>query len=177
MSGSKIINQEKIESGERFQFIAISDTWKHQRRKRRQQAKEQQIEKNQDQHDSESPADKRIRLDTNAESIDDTKSTHNTDDLVKTIEIVESKEKNPEAAINVENALADKSAEAKTDQVLNVLKSTELSPLLHIEVNVESKTASELKAIVEVKLVYLNGTSGLDGVYGLLQYIQNKWSQ
>lgn len=60
--------------------------------------------------------------------------------------------------------------------VIETLKNSESPPLLHIDISVESKTISELKAIVEIKLTYLNGTSGLNGVYELLQYIQNKWS-
>lgn len=60
---------------------------------------------------------------------------------------------------------------------MKVAENSDSPPLLHIEVSVQSKTVSELKAIVEIKLTYLNGTSGLNGAYELSQYIQNKWSQ
>lgn len=66
---------------------------------------------------------------------------------------------------------------AVEDRVMQVINSIDSPPLLHIEVSVQSKTLNDLKAIVEVKLTYLNGTSKLDGVYELLQFIQNKWSQ
>lgn len=130
LTDAKLTNQEKIESGERFEFIAITDSWKNQRRKRRQQIREQQKSdaSADDEADSETPA-KRIRLD----------------------EI------------------------QKEDRVEDVIKSRDSIPLLHIEISVESKTISELQAIVEVKLTYLNGTAGLNGVYELLQFIQNKW--
>lgn len=156
LSDSKIFNQEKIENGERFQFIAITDSWKNQRRKRRQQAREQS--ENQGMDDLDSATEKRCRLDDghtgNEQSTDPANSATN-------LEIIE----------------VEPSNEPGCDRVLDILNSTDSPPLLHIEANVESKTVSEIKAIVEIKLIYLNGTSGLNGVYGLLQYIQNKWNQ
>lgn len=133
LTESAIINSEKIDCGERFQFIALTNSWKNQRRLRRQQAREQQSNENKIEATDElddNPA-KRIRLDANHEA----------------------------------------------GHIMNTLKCNNSPPLLHIEVNVQSKTVSELKAVVEIKLNYLNGTSGLNGVYELLQYIQNKWSQ
>lgn len=60
--------------------------------------------------------------------------------------------------------------------IMDVIKSSETPPVLHIEFNIQSKTVSDLKAMVEIQIAYLNGTSGLNGVYEILQYIQNKWS-
>lgn len=61
--------------------------------------------------------------------------------------------------------------------VMETIKSSESPPLLHIEFDVSSKTVNDLKAIVEIQIAFLNGTSGLNGVYEILQYIQNKWTQ
>lgn len=133
LTESAITNQEKTDCGERFQFIALSNSWKNQRRLRREQARAQQSNENKSEATDEldNVPEKRIRLGENDEA----------------------------------------------GRIMETLKCNDSPPLLHIEVNVESKTVSELKAIVEIKLNYLNGTSGLNGVYELLQYIQNKWSQ
>lgn len=138
---SEIINREAIESGERFQFVAISNAWKNQRRKRRQQAREQQN------------ADNKMEIAENTN--------------------------NPEENADVHPAKRTRfdEDERQVQRIWDRVKDSETPPLLHIEVSVVSKTLSELKAVVEIKLTYLNGTSGLNGVYELLQYIQNKWSK
>lgn len=159
-------------------MIAISESWKNQRRKRRQQAREQKMLNDQENPDLELPAEKRIRLEQDTENtVQSNASAESGGDFGKPKENIESEgsEKELESTSNVEST---KSKEPiRTESILEVLMSTESPPLIHIEVKVESKTLSETKAIVEVKLVYLNGTSGLNGVYGLLQYIQNKWNQ
>lgn len=136
LSETEITYHERIECGERFQFIALSSSWKNQRRKRRQQAREQQTDEitgeMKEEQESDGVPAKRIRLD----------------------------EKNQEAR-----------------SVMETMKNSKSPPLLHIEASVQSKSVSELKAMVEIKINYLNGTSGLNGVYEILQYIQNKWSQ
>lgn len=147
---TKITTVEKIESGSRFQFIAITDSWKNQRRKRRQQAREhtdgKEKQDGESYHESEKRDDKMVT---------DSKET----------------EENPSKRIKLdENSEVD-----RVMQVINGIDSP--PPLLHIEVSIQSMTLSELKAIVDVKLTYLNGTSSLNGVYELLQYIQNKWTQ
>lgn len=63
----------------------------------------------------------------------------------------------------------------ETGSVMDVIKTGESPPLLHIEFSITSRTVNDLKAIVEIQIAYLNGTSGLNGVYEILQYIQNKW--
>lgn len=159
-------------------MIAISESWKNQRRKRRQQAREQKMLNDQENPDLELPAEKRIRLEQDTENtVQSNASAESEGDSGKPEENIESEgsEKELESTSNVEST---KSKEPiRTESILEVLMSTESPPLIHIEVKVESKTLSKTKAIVEVKLVYLNGTSGLNGVYGLLQYIQNKWNQ
>lgn len=133
MPDTKLTNVEKIESGSRFQFIAITDSWKNQRRKRRQQAREHTDGKEEtDSKDTEENPSKRIKIDESPE-ID------------------------------------------RVMQIINGIDSP--PPLLHIEFSIQSMTLNEFKAIVDVKLTYLNGTSSLNGVYELLQYIQNKWTQ
>lgn len=134
LSGSKIVNQKKIELGERFEFVAVQNSWKNQRRKRREQARAQQnVENKEDKEENET-------------------------------------EPNPAKRIRLEEP-------SDTDRVMEAFNSCETPLLLHLELSVQSKTVSELKAIVEVKLTYLNGSMGLNGVYELLQYIQNKWAQ
>lgn len=140
MTESEITNRETIESGERFQFVAISNAWKNQRRKRRQQAREQQN------------ADDKMDI------------AENTGNREETSNVI------PEKRMRIDE-------ERVVERVWDRVKNSESPPLLHIEVSVQSKTLSELKAIVEIKLTYLNGTSGLNGVYEILQYIQNKWSK
>lgn len=178
LSDTKIIKQEKFESGESFQLIAISESWKNQRRKRRQQAREQKMLNSQENSDLELPAEKRIRLEQDTENMEQSNTSAGSEcDSGKPEENIESEgsEKELESISNVESTKSKEPIESKS--ILDVLMSTETPPLIHIEVKVESKTLSETKAIVEVKLIYLNGTSGLNGVYGLLQYIQNKWNQ
>lgn len=178
LSDTKIIKQEKFESGESFQLIAISESWKNQRRKRRQQAREQKMLNSQENSDLELPAEKRIRLEQDTENIEQSNTSAGSEcDSGKPEENIESEgsEKELESISNVESTKSKEPIESES--ILDVLMSTETPPLIHIEVKVESKTLSETKAIVEVKLIYLNGTSGLNGVYGLLQYIQNKWNQ
>ncbi|XP_031618698.1 U6 small nuclear RNA (adenine-(43)-N(6))-methyltransferase [Contarinia nasturtii] len=131
----KLTNRERIESGQRFQFIAITDSWKNQRRKRRQQTREQQKPDNKEEKGVDLEIiKKRIKLD----------QSQNEDHV----------------------------QEAGQEEVMMNRYS---SPHLHIDVTVELKTLSEFKAIVEVKLTYLNGIGGVNGVYELLQFIQNKW--
>lgn len=125
------MNREKIELGERLEFVAVENSWKNQRRKRREQARAQQNVENNEEHETDSIPAKRIRL----EQLQD------------------------------------------IDRVTETLNSCDAPLLLHIELSVQSKTVSELKAIVEIKLTYLNGSMGPNGVYELLQYIQNKWTQ
>lgn len=60
--------------------------------------------------------------------------------------------------------------------IAELVKSSDTPPVLHVEFKIQSKTVSDLKAIVEIQIAYLNGTLGLNGVYEILQYIQNKWS-
>lgn len=48
-------------------------------------------------------------------------------------------------------------------------------PVLHIEINTLSQTASEFKTVVEIQLKYLNGIAGINGLHELLQFIRNKW--
>lgn len=142
LTETEITNQEKLETGERFQFVALSSSWKNQRRKRRQLAREQQqqeqqqqaiadVEKEQPTEETDSIVEKRRRLDENRE----------------------------------------------TGHIMDVIKASESPPVLHIEFSIQSKTISDIKAMVEIQITYLNGTSGLNGVYEILQYIQNKWSQ
>lgn len=160
-----------------FQLIAISESWKNQRRKRRQQAREQKMLNSQENPDLEIPAEKRIRLEQDTENIEQSNaSVESGSDSGKPEENIESE--GIEKKLESTDVESTKSKELiGTESILDVLMSTESPPLIHIEVRVESKTLSETKAIVEVKLIYLNGTSGLNGVYGLLQYIQNKWIQ
>lgn len=131
LADTKIMKPKKIELGESFQFIAITDSWKNQRRKRRQQARNQQNADDKEGNDTNPAPEKRIKIDENPDM----------------------------------------------DRVEKVINCRYLPPLLHIEVSVQSKTLSETKAIVEILFTYLDGTSGWNGVYELLQFIQNKWSR
>lgn len=166
---TKITNEEKIESGSRFQFIAITDSWKNQRRKRRQQAREHQS------------ADYKEKLETEPKDESKKQETEGSNELQETSETdsqaakrIKLDENTSVESSSVENSSVES---APVDRVMQVINSSDSPPLLHIEVSVQSKTLSELQAIVEVKLTYLNGTSSLNGVYELLQFIQNKWSQ
>lgn len=156
LSDTKITDVEKIESGSRFQFIALTNSWKNQRRKRRQQAREHQ--------DSDGKE---------SQSGEGTYVSEKEEIIVKSTE--ESKEAETDSPSAKRIKLDESADEDRVMQVINSIDSP--PPLLHIEVDVQSKTLNELKAIVEVKLTYLNGTSNLNGAYELLQFIQNKWSQ
>lgn len=131
LADTKIMKPKKIKLGECFQFIAITDSWKNQRRKRRQQARNQQYADDREGNDTNPVPEKRIKI-----------------------------EENPDV-----------------ERVEEVIRCRYSPLLLHIEVSVQSKTLSETKAIVEILFTYLDGTSGLNGVHELLQFIQNKWSR
>lgn len=145
LTETRITNQEKIETGERFQFVALSSSWKNQRRKRRQLAREQQ-QKQQEQTDKNQQADQQDQQEP---------SNSGTDNIGEK-----------------RRRLDDENHEA---ELVNCSESP--PPVLHIEFSIQSKTVSDLKAIVVIEIAYLNGTLGLNGVYEILQYIQNKWSQ
>lgn len=150
LTETEIINQEKFETGERFQFIALSSSWKNQRRKRRQLAREQQ----QKQQEQQQQTDKNQQANQDDEK---EKSNSGTDNIVE------------------KKRRLDETHEA--GHIAELVKSSESPPVLHIEFNIQSKTVSDLKAIVVIEIAYLNGTLGLNGVYEILQFIQNKWSQ
>lgn len=137
---SYIINAEALEAGERFQFVALTSSWKNQRRKRRQLAREQQ------QIDS---ADQTAQADCNGQPDADSSCS------------AEKKRRVDETQ--------------EVGHTSGVLRNAEVPPVLHIEFNILSKTVSDLKAIVEIEVRFLNGTSGPNGAYELSQYIQNKW--
>lgn len=132
-----------METGERFQFSALSSSWKNQRRKRRQIAREQQ------------------QADQSQQTVQNDDKGDSTSELAD--EIVEKRRR------------LDENRDA--GHIMEVIKCSESPPVLHIEFSILSKTISDLKAIVEIQIAFLNGTSGLNGVYELLQYIQNKWSK
>lgn len=145
LTETEIKNQEKVETGERFQFVALSSSWKNQRRKRRQLAREQQQKEQEQQQQTEKdqPADQSGGQESS-------------------------------------NSGKDNGGEKRRrlDHEAELVKSSESpSPVLHVEFSIQSKTVSDLKAIVVIEIAYLNGTLGLNGVYEILQYIQNKWSQ
>lgn len=146
LTQTEIIHQENIENGERFQFVALSSSWKNQRRKRRQLAREQQQQ----------------------ETTDKTQQAICDDDKTQAHAAVEN-------SIAEKRRRLDENPETGSTSVMDVIKSSESPPLLHIEFGVLSKTVNDLKAIVEIQIAFLNGTAGLNGVYEILQYIQNKW--
>lgn len=144
LTETELTNQETFETGERFQFVAFSSSWKNQRRKRRQLAREQQ----------------RKQLQSTDEDRVNEKGQQSNSGTGDVAEKRRRLDENQEAGSNI----------------TELVESDESPPVLHVEFSIQSKTVSDLKAIVVIDIAYLNGTLGLNGVYEILQYIQNKWS-